>query len=70
MITIMIMMIIYHILIYHILLYIYLAGGRREPRVVRNDYNSDNDDIIYINISYAFIHIPCRGEEGTKGGES
>ena len=37
MIIIMIMMIIYYILIYHILLYIYLAGGRREPRVVRVD---------------------------------
>ena len=43
---------------------------RREPMMVRNDYNNDNDDILYINISYPIKHIPCRREERAKGGES
>ena len=33
----MMIMMIYYISIYHILFNIYLAGGRREPRVVRVD---------------------------------
>ena len=43
---------------------------KREPLMVRNDYNNDDDDILYINISYTIKHIPCRGEERAKGGES
>ena len=44
------MMMIYYISIYHILLNIYLAGGRREPRVVRVDYDNDNNDIVIISM--------------------
>ena len=43
---------------------------RREPMMVRNNYNNYIDDILYINISYPIKHLPCRREERAKGGES